>query len=188
MCGWSVYGRVWTWGVQSPKTATDAVSGHPTGMHSCFQVILLVYWFSLLCRKNQVTGESLSRSPIFMSPWISVFYVMNMASNSGKLNNNIPNTTIRKDETKTPASNKQALPTFGFKCFPSTFAYFVAWLFAWDRENLPVAVVLLVLATVTLYACLGISFYSLSSNKNIMLDQGLSLEIRLVIGMLFHTL
>ena len=53
---------------------------------------------------------------------------------------------------------------------------------------MPVALVLLVLATVTLYVCLGISFYSLSSNKNTMLDQGLRLEIRLVIGNLFHTL
>ena len=56
-------------------------------------------------------------------------------------------------------------------------------MFAWDRENLPsVPLSLLVLATVTLYACLGILFYSLSSNKNAMLEQGLSLEIRLVIG------
>ncbi len=46
-----------------------------------FQTIFLVYWLTLLCRKNRSTGEPLYRSPVFMSPWIGVFYVLNMLCN-----------------------------------------------------------------------------------------------------------
>ena len=58
----------------------------------------------------------------------------------------------------------------------------LAWIFTWDREELAGAFVILIFIFVTLYICMGISFYGISSNKNIMLKQGLSTEIRLVIG------
>ena len=48
-----------------------------------FQTIFLIYWLTLLCRKNPTTGEPLYRSPVFMSPWISFFYVLNMVINIG---------------------------------------------------------------------------------------------------------
>ena len=47
------------------------------------KVILLVYWLTLVCRKNPTTGEPLYKSPVFMSPWISFFYIMNLALNTG---------------------------------------------------------------------------------------------------------